>query len=335
MAFGLKSITGAIGRAWDYVTPGAGSNRLTDWSGWGDKPSSGGGGGGGGGGGWGGGSGGGSSASDDWARQSAALNAELRRLQASIAAQPRLASFDVMANWRNAQSAAERAQNPLYEKKLNQFLERNAQKKASKEREFGLTKENINLEQAQTKEDNAVSRQRTAEDTAAAIDKINQTEGYYQTDEGAQFDEQYRQMAQELAASGGGQTGLGRQQTYDQIKLRNITNQRQLDEFKGQREAKQLMKTRTFEDLARGDARADQLATNKTKAAQFDFEDYLNELKYDETTFRYQNEADRLEAVLRDTQNYEKAGVESFLAGLAGQGYNARDIAYNRSIYAG
>lgn len=332
MAF-WNSIGGAVGRAYDYLTPGKGSSRLTDWGGWGDRPSSGGGGGGGGGG-WGTPAPASTPVADDsWARESAALQAELRRLQAQVAAQPRLASFDVMANWQQAKSAAERAQNPLYEKKLNDFLARNAQKKASKTRQFNLTKEDIATERAQTVEDNQITRQRTAEDVQMAVDKLNKQEGEFQQDEGRNFDVEYRQMAEELAAGGAADTGIGKQASYDAIKLRNITSQRQLDEFKGQREAKLLFKDRTFDDLLRGDQRADVLATSKNKAAQFDYEDYLNELAYDEKTFRFQNEAERLEAVLRDAGNYEKAGVEAFLAGLVGQGYSARDIAYNREIY--
>ena len=271
---------------------------------------------------------------DNSAAQWASLSAEIRRLQNSLAAQPKLASFDIMSNWRQAQSAAEKAQNPLYERKLNEFLERNVQKKQYKQNEFNLGNENIQLEKNQALEDSATSRVRTEQDTQGAIDKINQSEGYYQQDEGQQFDTDYRQLAEQVAAEGGSETGLGRQQSYDAIKLRNITNERQLNEFKGQREAKQLFKERTFEDLARGDERATILATNKTKAAQFDFDDYLNELAYNEKVFRQDNETARLEAVLRDTANYEKAGVESFLAGLAGQGFSAKDIAYNRSVYA-
>lgn len=271
---------------------------------------------------------------DNSAAQWASLSAEIRRLQNAMAAQPKLASFDIMSNWRSAQSAAEKAQNPLYERKLNEFLERNVQKKQYKQNEFDLGNENINLEKNQALEDSATSRIRTEQDTTAAIDKINETEGYYQQDEGQQFDTDYRQLAEQVAAEGGSETGLGRQQSYDAVKMRNITNERQLNEFKGQRQAKQIFKERTFEDLARGDERANILATNKTKAAQFDFDDYLNELSYNEKVFRQDNETARLEAVLRDTGNYEKAGVESFLAGLAGQGFSAKDIAYNRSVYA-
>ena len=294
-------------------------------------------GGGGGGGGWGGAptkSAGTPSASDNWAKEKAALEAELRGISSRMPPTPKLANFDIMSNWRQAQSAAERAQNPKYEKQLNEFLAHNAKQKELKTSSFNLTKENIGLEKSQALEDSVTGRQRTAEDTTMALQKIGQVEGQYQQDEGQDFDKNYRQVAEQVAASGGANTGMGKQQTADMVRLRNITSQRQLDEFQGQREAKQLFKTRTFEDFARGDQRAEILATNKTKAAQFDFDSYLEDLAYEEQRFRFSNEADRLEAVLRDAQNYEKSGVESFLAGLAKQGYNAADIAYNRSVYA-
>jgi hypothetical protein len=248
--------------------------------------------------------------------------------------QPKLANFDIMANWRQAQSAAERAQNPKYEKQLNDFLAHNVKQKELKTGSFNLTKENIGLEKSQALEDSTTGRQRTAEDTQMAMEKIGQVEGQFQQDEGQDFDKNYRQVAEQIAASGGANTGMGKQQSADMIRLRNVTSQRQLDEFQGQREAKQLFKNRTFEDFARGDQRAEVLATNKTKAAQFDFDSYLEDLAYEEQRFRFTNESDRLEAVLRDTQNYDKAGVEAFLAGLAGQGYSAADIAHNRSVYA-
>ena len=271
---------------------------------------------------------------NDNAKYMADLQAQIRALNNQIAQQPKLAKFDVMANWRNAQSAAERAVNPLYEKKLNNFLEQNQAKRVRKQGEFNLTKEQTAQELANTLETNAINRARTAQDTQLALDTINTKEGQYQTDEGQSFDTNYRQVAEQLAASGSATTGLGRQQTSDMIRLRNVTNQRQLDEFQGQREAKQLFKTRTFEDLARGDTQANQLATNKNKAAQFDLDAYLEDLAFDETNFRMSNEAERMQAVYADAENQRQLGVEQFLAGLAGAGYGAKDIAYNRQVYA-
>jgi hypothetical protein len=329
-----NSITNAAKGAYHQVNPWD-DNRTWSTHYNSQKKTSGGGGGGGGGGGWGGGgSESTSTASDDWARQKAALESELRNITSRMPPTPKLANFDIMSNWRQAQSAAERAQNPKYEKQLNEFLAHNAKQKQLKTGSFNLTKEGINLEKSQALEDSVTGRQRTAQDTEMAIEKIGQVEGQFQQDEGQDFDRNYRQAAEQLAASGGANTGMGKQQTSDMIRLRNVTSQRQLDEFQGQREAKQLFKTRSFEDFARGDQRAAVLAENKTKAAQFDFDSYLEDLAYDEKKFRFSNEADRLEAVLKDTQNYDKAGVESFLAGLAKQGYSAADIAYNRSVYA-
>lgn len=261
-----------------------------------------------------------------WMRDS---QAQINALIAAAKYRPKLANFDSMANWRTAQSAAEKAQNPLYEQKLNTFLAQNAARKTTKQKEFNMNLENIGNEKTNTQGENAISRTRTAEDTANAIAKVNQVEGDFQTDEGQQFDQNYRQVAEQIAASGGAQTGMGRQQNSDMIRLRNVTSQRQLDEFQGQREAKQLFKTRTFEDLLRGDQQADQLATSKTKSAQFDLDKYLEDLSFDETNFRNENEAARLEAILRDTGNYEKKGAKEFIAGLAGQGFSNEDIDYN------
>lgn len=262
------------------------------------------------------------------------LLAELRRLQNSIPPAPRLANFNVMANWQAAQSAAERAVNPLYDKYLNDFLAQTAAKKSTKQREFNLNLETIGQEKDYTLGENQVQRGRTAEDVTSALEKIGKNEEVFQTDEGQQFDTNYRKAAEELAAGGMATSGIGKQSTADQIRLRNVSSQRQLDEFQGQREAKNLFKTRTFEDLTRGDNRATQLAESKTKAAQFDLDKYLEDLGFEETKFRQENEFQRLQSVFQESQTREKTGVEQFLAGLVGQGYSAQDIAANRQVYA-
>lgn len=318
-----------------YSLPGNQGSGEDKWR----SGGSGGGGGGGGGGGW------GdpnpkpppSSISADSAKLIAdnnALNAIIARLNAEQAATPKLARFDVMNNWTQAKSAAERAWNPVYEKKLNDYLANNLAKKTAKERDFNLNLENITNEKTNTLAENAANRTRTAEDTALAVGQINTKEGQFQTDEGQSFDQNYRQVAEQLGASGAATTGLGKQQTSDMVRLRNVTSQRQLDEFQGQRQAKELFKTRTFEDLARGDATAAQLAESKNKAAKFDLDSYLEDLAYDEKVTRLDTELERQTKVLQETQVQADSGTEQFLAGLAGQGYDAKDIAYNRSVYA-
>ena len=262
------------------------------------------------------------------------LRAQNLQLQQQIAATPKLARFDVMGNWNAAKTAAEKAVNPRYDRMLSEFLANAAARKQNRLAVGELTRQQIGQQLTQSLEDSLTQRNRTTEDTAAAIDTINKNEGFYQTDEGQDFDTNYRQVAEQLAATGGATTGMGRQATADMVRLRNVTSQRQLDEFKGQRDAKELMKTRTFEDLARGDERARLSAENAKKAEQFDLEAYLEDMAYEEKVKRDSIETERLGSVLDQAQQYEKVGVEQFLAGLAGQGYKASDIAYNRSVYA-
>jgi hypothetical protein len=266
-----------------------------------------------------------------WMREQ---TAKYDALLAAANARPKLAQFDVMANWRTAKSAAEKYVNPLYEDKLNKFLQQQTAKKARKQQEFNLTTENIGQEKTTALGENEISRTRTAEDTANAITKVNTLEGQFQDDEGQQFDQNYRAAAEQIAASGGAQTGMGRQQTSDMVRLRNVTSQRQLDEFQGQREAKQLFKTRTFEDLMRGDQQVEQLATSKTKAAQFDLDSYLEDLAFDEVNKRDELDMWKAEQTYNKTQELDRIGTEEFLAGLVGSGrYSAEDIAYNRQVY--
>ena len=107
-----KVVAQTFGTAYDYLTPGTGSSRLTDYGFGTVNPSSGGGGGGGGGGGWG---------SNDSPTVKALKEAVNRPVQQVVyqPPTPRLAQFDYRANWRNAQSAAEKAINPEYERRLN------------------------------------------------------------------------------------------------------------------------------------------------------------------------------------------------------------------------
>lgn len=335
MANLLKSAAGLLGRGYDYLTPGAGSSRVTDWGGWGDtnRPATG--------------SGGagispppmpapptgaGGSASAEMARIQALLNSLSRPYTPPT---PKIANFDIMGNWNKAKSAAEAAVNPLYDRKWNEFMAQQNANRAQANTQFGITNQNIQQEQTNSVEDNAQTRQRTIEDVAASLDKINQTEGNYQTDEGDSFDSQYRQMAQELSAGGNATTGLGAQAQADQIRLRNVTNSRQLQEFKEQRSAKELFRDRTVDDLAKGDKRAGELAGSKRQQAQFDLDSYMEDLANEEKITKTNQDIERQGEILKRTGENRSAQIESFLAGLPGQGYGAADIVATRQNIGG
>ena len=261
------------------------------------------------------------------------LQSQLAALQRQLAYQPKLPTFDVLGNFKQARSQAEAAVNPLYEKYLKDFLAKQATLTTNKQTETNLRREGTALELQQALAQSAVDRTRTAEDTATAVQQLNEQEGNFQQDSGTQFDIDRRAAAEEIAASGLTMSGIGQNKMFEQARDRNITEERQVKEFNNQRAAKQLYQTRTFEDLARGDKNSQALATQKDKEAQFDLDSYLAELANDETSFRTQNELDRLSSISTQADTFERQGTQSFLASLAGAGWRPQDIALAYQIY--
>lgn len=261
------------------------------------------------------------------------LQSQLAALQRQLAYQPKLPTFDVLGNFKQARSQAEAAVNPLYEKYLKDFLAKQTVLKTNKQTETGLRKEGTALELQQALAQSAVDRTRTAEDTATATQQLNDQETNFQQDSGTQFDIDRRAAAEEVAASGLTMSGIGQNKMFEQARDRNITEERQVKEFNNQRAAKQLYQTRTFEDLARGDENSQALATQKDREAQFDLDSYLAELANDETSFRTQNELDRLSSISTQADTFERQGTQSFLASLAGAGWRPQDIALAYQIY--
>jgi hypothetical protein len=261
------------------------------------------------------------------------LNAQIAALQRQLAYQPKLPSFDIMANYNRARSQAEAAVNPLYDKYLRDFLAGQEVSRTNKRTEVGIQKEGIAQELQRSLEGNQVNRVRTSEDVNNAITDLNTKEGQFQEASGTQFDVDRRALAEDVAASGLTSSGIGQGKIYDQNNARNLDEGQQVQEYTNQRAAKRLFETRTFEDLARGDKEADQISTNKNKMADFDLEQYLDELATNETQFRNENEAKRLGDVAGQTETYDRAGTQSFLSSLAGAGWRPQDIQLAYQIY--
>ena len=106
-----------------------------------------------------------------------------------------------------------------------------------------------------------------------------------------------------------------------------------MNEFRNQEAAKQLLATRTIDDLALSDTRSKQKKGQDDKAVDIDFEGYMASLANEEKGFRLQNELDQALAIAQQTQTYQQEGVNQFIAGLAGQGWRAQDIALAKQVY--
>lgn len=262
------------------------------------------------------------------------LNSQLAAMRAQTAAMPRLPSFDLLGNYNRARAQAEQNQRPMYDKMLNTFLEGQGIKKTAKQQEVALGKENVATEQRYTKEDNQGNRVRTAEDVAAAIEQINTGEAQFQTDEGKEFDTARRGLQEGMAASGLTTSGLGQGAIGEQQDERNIVSGRQTEQFQLQRGAKELFKNRTFEDLQKGDLRADEKAVLANKSYDLDLDSYLQELAHGEKEYKQDWEVKLAEAIYNDTQLRTGAGVKEFLMTLPGSGqWRSQDIAEAGKFY--
>lgn len=268
-----------------------------------------------------------------WASESAALNARIAQLSNQLAQQPRLPEFDILGNYNRAKQTATAAVTPLYNKKLNIFLEGQGIKKDTKTKTTALEKENTNIALQNALSDNTTTRTRTGEDLASALQQIATGETQFLQDSGTQFDEARRGLQDELAAAGGTDTGLGQQEIAKQLTNRNTSDTRQLDEFGNQRAAKQLLSTRTIEDLATSDTRQTQKKGQDDKALDIDFDSYMASLANEEQGFRLQNDLDTALEISRQTSSNQQQGVAEFIASLAGSGARAQDIAYAKQVY--
>jgi hypothetical protein len=260
------------------------------------------------------------------------LNNQIRALQNQIAQQPKLPKFDLVGNYNRARSQAEQHVNPLYNLKLNNFLADQQRLRGAKTQETEIRKEGINIERTGSLQENEVTRGRTVEDVQAALEKIGMTEDRFQRDEGTQFDAERREMARAAADSGLATSGIAAQQLGDAQNTRNVTSAEQVQEFGNQRAAKELFRTRTFEDMARGDTQIGKVADNKVRGAQFDLDSYIAELASKETDFRLMNELERGRDITNQTEAFRQQGIQQFIASLVGKA-RSQDIAYAAQVY--
>lgn len=274
-----------------------------------------------------------STANNDWARESAALQKQLQALQNQLSQQPRLPNFDIMANYNKAKKTATSAVTPLYNKKLDIFLQGQGIKRDTKTSQRDLALENSAIAERSALEDNQTSRVRTGEDLTAALQQIEYNRGNYLQDDALAFDDARRALQEDVAAGGSTDTGLGQQQIGRQQDDRNTASERQLTAFQNDEAAKNLLANRTLADLATSDTRAGERRTQEDKGTQLDFDSYMRNLANEETSFRLTNDLERALAIAEQTRTYQQQGVQQFLASLAGQGWRAQDIALATQVY--
>lgn len=244
----------------------------------------------------------------------------LRRMLEAELNKPRAANYDLPAAYARARQQSEGAVNPLYVKKLNDFLSRQKVERERKEADTGRLNKQIEESLANTLEATGIERGRTAEDVASNIGQINTQAQQYQQEEGNQFDKARAALLGNIATSGLTTSGLGQQQATEQVAGRNIESGKQAESFNVQKRAQELFKTRTFEDLMRSEKLAGKEAGTKKEAVKIDLDRFIEDLSYGETQKRQELEGQRLMDVLQQERSFAKQNFLNFLSTLQNPG---------------
>lgn len=258
------------------------------------------------------------------------LQAQLQSLYASLRpVSP--ANVDVAAINAQARRQAEESVNPLYTKKLNDMLAREAVKRQRAQEDYNTNLQSITdmLQQAQA--GNALNRERTAEDVATNVGQLNTAEDRFQTASGQQFEDQRLAQAGELAASGLTTSGIGQQQTQRAIDERNTGEKQQTEDFQAQRASQAVLKARTFEDLGRSDVLAGQKAEKGKVAEKVNLDRLIEDVNSEESAGRFDIEQQRLGDIASQSNNYAKLNFNNYLAGIR----DPRSLAATAQAYGG
>ncbi len=212
----------------------------------------------------------------------------------------------------SATARATKAVNPIYTKYLNDFLGVQAQQQATQTAIKDTAIQNAQDVLKQTQQANTVTGQRTTQDTATKEAQAAQTADWRQTDQGGQYD--VDRVAQAINQAKSGLTGsgvAGGQNAASQEKF-NTTESRQATQDIQDKQATELAKARTFEDLATSNINAVSGEAKAEKAAKFDLSTFLQQQKVDLQNKQQQLESARQNQISQTQAQLVKSGYQDF-----------------------
>lgn len=323
---GIHAAAAVGGTAYDYLTPGTGSSRVTDY-GLGSNgkvttvakppttaaPAT------------------STTAGPDLA--SIYNNAYAAALAASQAKVPRLVTMDTSGAWNQARNMATAAVSPIYQQKMTDFL--NAQQVALARQQADTTTGKATLDQtlARNLADTQTQRQRTSEDTATNIQDINATQDYNERTGGLSYDAAQRALTEGLGAAGTAESGIGQGQVTDAKIANNMQSNEQVRQSTNKVEAANTLMNRTFTDLGTSDTRNTEDTTSQKGALDLNLERFIEDQGTSLDQEQKQEELDKQSDIASQSITDEGQLVDQWLASLAGKGYTAQEIANAASIY--
>lgn len=231
---------------------------------------------------------------------------------------------DFAAIGASARANAENAVNPLYTAYLNDFLTQQAHQKAQEQATHDTNVTNLQDTLNQTLEQNDITKGRTTEDVNKNIADTNLQADQFQTDSGQQFNTDRLAAAKNASTGGLGQKSLETAQAN-----RNTQEGRQVAKFKDAVDTQNLFKQRTFDDLARSGELATKGETKGVAKENFDLESYITNAADAETQYRNEQNQKRLADIAQEQQRQDQLLTNSWIESIANPAQrNAARMAY-------
>lgn len=263
--------------------------------------------------------------------QNAAIDRQTQAIYAQIAAQPKLIYRDVNAAWNQAQNKAASSVNPVYQDNLTRKLKELSTARSQKTSLINSDKLAADTTLKETQEDIGTQKVRTGQDLNSALEQSRYQEGQWQTQEGREADVNESQAR--IGLGDQAQEGLGAQSLETQKIVRNEGSAAATKDFTDSRASKELIATRTFQDLDTKNTRSVQFNTTTKKNLDRELSHFITNQGLEEKSFRAQNEAARLAALYAATENVYKTDTASWLSSLAKGGARSQDIALTTQVY--
>jgi len=264
---------------------------------------------------------------------SASLSKQVAALLSQIEQRPRLPQFDYAANMAKARGTAASTVNPVYQDKLNRYLEK---QKVSRNQETVArqrNKQDIATSLTQSIEDIALNRGRTNEDATNKITDITNTENSWQRQEGRQFDQAREALLGNVAEAGLTESGLGQGTIQNAVTDRNLASADQVREYDTAKRDTEIFRTRTLADLDSTETRERGGATRRTENEDIALRDFIEMQGVDERDTRANLEMERTSAIDNAAQSAYQKLVASTKQSLAQSGARAQDIALFEQVY--
>lgn len=252
--------------------------------------------------------------------QSNALSAQIAALQAQIAAANQKVyapALDVNSIYNQASATANANVNPYYTKLLNDFVAQQATAKDQQTQQTQTNIQNLQTQLGQLQAANAVTGERSTEDTATNEAAIAAAADNRQSDQGTAFDTTRINEAKALAGSGLTGSGVAGKQQLTTQNTQDVTEARQATADQQAKDAAELGKARTFEDLTTSNATGATTEAEGEQQQTFNLNNFITGQTSDLASEQQTLEQQRQSAVATEQQNQTKILVNNFINSIA------------------